>query len=157
MGKLAERLADERRSGVYRVEVTGALEEASALDRYPLLRVALDGAAGDALLARCARVLGLGDEDWAGCAAALADPGWRPAPGHVLLFSGFESAARAGPGALAPLIGALRAAAASRRERGARFFAVFLDPARLLALDPLYDRRRHAPADTAAELEGGRP
>jgi hypothetical protein len=45
MGKLAERLADPARAGVYRVETTEALEEAAALNRYRLERIALDGAA----------------------------------------------------------------------------------------------------------------
>ena len=42
MGKLAERLADPSRSGVYRIRTTEAIEEAAALNGYSLLRV--DGA-----------------------------------------------------------------------------------------------------------------
>ena len=41
MGKLAERLADAARSGVYRVASTEAVEEAAALNGYRVLR--LDG------------------------------------------------------------------------------------------------------------------
>jgi hypothetical protein len=40
MGKLAERLADASRSGVYRVEETAAIEEAAAANGYRLLRLA---------------------------------------------------------------------------------------------------------------------
>ena len=36
MGKLAERLADPQRSGVYRVETTEAVEEAAALRKLGL-------------------------------------------------------------------------------------------------------------------------
>lgn len=39
MGKLAERLADPGRSGVYRVESTEALEEAAALNGFALQRL----------------------------------------------------------------------------------------------------------------------
>jgi hypothetical protein len=38
MGKLAARLADASRSGVYRVESTAALEEAAALNGFLLLK-----------------------------------------------------------------------------------------------------------------------
>jgi len=38
MGKLAERLADPSRSGVYRIRTTEAIEEAAALNGYRLLR-----------------------------------------------------------------------------------------------------------------------
>jgi len=40
MGKLAERLADPSRSGVYRVESTEAVEEAAAINRYTILPLA---------------------------------------------------------------------------------------------------------------------
>lgn len=39
MGKLAERLGDPGRSGVYRVETTEALEEAAALNGFALHRL----------------------------------------------------------------------------------------------------------------------
>ncbi|HEX6320620.1 MAG TPA: hypothetical protein VFZ84_17315 [Burkholderiales bacterium] len=42
MGKLAERLADPSRSGVYRIRTTEVIEEAAALNGYSLLWV--DGA-----------------------------------------------------------------------------------------------------------------
>lgn len=162
MGKLAERLADDRRSGVYRVEVTDALEEAAAIDRYPITRVRLVDAGREDLQRLCARALApCARTGWSGLADALADPGWSPAPGHVLLFDGFEAQLHVEPSALAPLLGALRAAATRRRERALKFFAVFLDPARMLALDPLYDRRRNSAAALAAIAEqtqgGGTP
>jgi hypothetical protein len=42
MGKLAQRLADPSKSGVYRIRTTEAIEEAAALNGYALLR--LEGA-----------------------------------------------------------------------------------------------------------------
>jgi hypothetical protein len=47
MGKLAERLADAKRSGIYRVETTEALEEAAALNGFALERGAPPIRAGD--------------------------------------------------------------------------------------------------------------
>ena len=128
MGKLAERLADARRSGVYRVEATDVLEEAAALNGFALARIGLDDVSGSALDNVCTRAL-----------AACAD-------GHVLLFSGFESLVRGAPGALEPLLSALDAAAGGRRADGLRFFAAFLDPSGILPLAPLYNRRQHSPS-----------
>lgn len=65
-----------------------------------------------------------------------------PRDGQVLLFSGFEPALRAAPGALDPLLKALEDAAAKGRQAGLRFFAAFLDPSQLLALAPLYNWHR---------------
>lgn len=156
MGKLAERLADERRSGVYRLEVTDALEEAAAIDGFPIMRVALDDVVSDQLFARCVGALALRVEgDWADLAAALADPKWSPAAGHVLLFSGFEALVHRDPDALAHLLATLRAVAARRRMQGLRFFAAFLDPTRALSLDPLYDRRRHSLTANARVIDTG--
>jgi len=125
MGKLAERLGDVKRSGVYRIEITEALEEAVALNSFALARVPLDGASAGALSRLCAEVLSL--------------------RANVLLFTGFEALLRGAPGALQPLLSALDAAAAERRAAGLHFFAAFLDPAGMLPLGPLYNWRRKAP------------
>lgn len=156
MGKLAERLADERRSGVYRIEVTDALEEAAAIDGFPIIRVELERVDSARLHAACARALDARtDGHWADLAARLADPAWSPASGHVVLFSGFEAMVRRDPDVLAPLFAALQAAAARRRMQGLRFFVAFLDPTRMLALDPLYDRRRHSSTAVARVNDKG--
>lgn len=161
MGKLAERLGDERRSGVYRVEVTDALEEAAGIVGLPIVSACLNAASAGHLLADCVRATALQPApDWAAFAAALADPSWTPAPGRILLIEGFEPLLEADLRILAPLIAALESAAAGHRLRGERFFAVFLDPGRRLALDPLYDRRRLsalAPACHAIQDNGGEP
>lgn len=117
MGKLAERLSDARRSGVYRVETTEAVEEAAALNGFALERFALDGGLPEIPESR---------------------------NGRVLLFSGFEDLLRRAPEGLDPLLRDLDAAADRRRQAGQRFFAAFLDPQRTLCLPPLYnwDRSR---------------
>ena len=156
MGKLAERLADARRSGVYRLEVTDALEEAAAIDGFPIIRVELARVESARFYAACARALDARtDGHWADLAATLADPAWSPAPGHVVLLSGFEALTRREPDVLAPLLAALQAAAARRRMQGLRFFAAFLDPTRMLSLDPLYDRRRHSSTAVARVNDKG--
>jgi hypothetical protein len=123
MGKLAERLADARRSGVYRVEGTDALEEAVALNGFALARIALDGATADVT----------------DIAATALDS---RRDGRVMLFTGFEALLRSKPQAVEQLLSALRKVAERHHAAGERFFAAFLDPAALLPLDPLYNRRR---------------
>ncbi len=124
MGKLAERLADQSRTGVYRVELTEALEEAAGIVGLPIVQVSLRGATADRLPGACAQA---------------AD-----APGRILLIEDFDDLARRNADALRPLIAALESAADRHRSRGDSFFAVFLDPSRLLAIGPLYDRRQHS-------------
>lgn len=123
MGKLAERLSDPRRSGVYRVESTEALEEAVTLNGFSLVRIALDALSAGALAEVAAQAAAAGD-------------------GRVVLFSGFERLAQSAPAAFARLLADLQAAAAGRREGEARFFAAFLDPAATLSLAPLYNWQR---------------
>lgn len=121
MGKLAERLGDPARAGVYRVETTEAVEEAAALNRYGLERVALNGAV-QPLLERLART-GRG--------------------GRVLLVSGFESLFRERPEEGERLLAELRGRAPGWRERGERVFVAFVDPRRALeSLAPLYNWER---------------
>lgn len=134
MGKLAERLADGRRSGVYRVEATGALEEAVQLNGFAFARIALDGATATALVADIA-------------ASALDSR----RDGRVMLFTGFETLLRGKPEALEQLLSALRVAAERHQAAGERFFAAFLDPGAVLPLAPLYNRRRAALAGGAPE------
>jgi hypothetical protein len=128
VGKLAERLGDAQRSGVYRIEVTEALEEAVTLNGFALERIALEEMPGGALASLAASAAGRG------------------ADGRVLLFTGFEPPLRAVPDVLEALLASLAATAAASRARRERFFAVFLDPGALLALAPLYRWRRSAAA-----------
>jgi len=128
MGKLAERLIDAQRSGVYRVESTEALVEAVALNRFTLNRIALDTIPGSAL------------KDVASDAAAAG------VDGQVLLFSGFDAHGRDMPDALNALIARLETRATRDREGGRHFFAVFLDPKAILPLAQLYNWRRSTAA-----------
>jgi len=116
MGKLAERLSDARRSGVYRVETTEALEEAAGLNGFALERFAL------------------------AVPSAVQAPAGSRRDGCVLLFTGFEPLAH--NGALKLLLGELEAHAKGCSEEGARYFAVFLDPSGMLPLPPLYNWQR---------------
>ncbi len=116
MGKLAERLSDPERCGVYRVETAAALEEAAALNRYPLRRMALNG--GIAAPIEAATGEGSG----------------------VLLLSGFERLFRERPWEGEALLVGLNAAVQLRRQAGARYFVAFLDPdGAAPALPPLYN------------------
>ena len=130
---------------MYRIEVTEALEEAAGIVGLEIVSFPLRGVAAGRFLASCARAVSAAEvESWDALAAALAEPARAPAPGRILLFVGFEELLRREPNALAPLIAALQLAAARHRLEGRRFFAVFLDPTRTVAIDPLYDRRRHS-------------
>jgi hypothetical protein len=120
MGKLAERLGDPARAGVYRVETTVAVEEAAALNGYALLRLRFDAEGGAQALADFAAVQ-------------------RP-DGRVALVSDFEQGFASDPARRDALLEALAAAAAEWRACGIRGFVVFFDPGYALpALAPLYN------------------
>jgi len=130
VGKLAERLSDPARSGVYRIEATEAVEEAAALNRYALLRVRVDG-----------------------CVKPALEPVTRGA-NRVIVVSGFERLARERPGEMRAWLEDLDRAAQAWRPSGARVFIAFLDPAQALPqLLPLYNwqRSRSAAQATGAE------
>ena len=120
MGKLAERLGDPARAGIYRVETAEALEEAAALNGYALRRLRLDAESGARALERLA-------------AEASLDR-------CVALILGFETRFRDHSAQRATLLAALTLAAEGWRARGARVFVVFLDPDReMQGLAPLYN------------------
>jgi len=71
--------------------------------------------------------------NWDALEDCLTDLSWREAGGHVLLFE------RPKPGdELGILIDVLRSSAEFWAGRGRPFFAVFIDPARKLALPDLF-------------------
>ena len=125
MGKLAERLSDAKRSGVYRVETTEALAEAVALNAFSVVRLA-----GPQLPVA-----------WEACLTPRDD-------GRVLLFTGCGLLARHDPHEWASLADRLTAAAVEHRAAGFRFFAVFLDPEAALPLAPLYNWQRKSKEET---------
>lgn len=127
MGKLAERLSDPARAGVYRIETTEAVEEAAALNRYPLLHVRINGSTAPAF------------------AAAAADDE------RVVVLTGFEPLAREQPQEIETLLAKLRHEAERWRERAARVFIAFHDPTRALPqLPPLYNWHRQRSAQIQA-------
>jgi hypothetical protein len=139
MGKLTQRLNDARRSGVYRAPGTTEIEDAARGTRLDLVRVDLRGAEDkDALLERLAGALGFPDwfgGNWDALEDCLQDLSWRAGDGHVLVFDG---QGEVGPDELGVLIDVLGASAAFWAERGRPFFAVFVDPERVLALPELF-------------------
>jgi hypothetical protein len=137
MGKLALRLRDASRSGVYRVarsaEVVEAAREAGLrLETVPF-------SAKPALLTSIAAALAFPDwfgENWDALEDCLTDLSWSEASGHVLLFEG------AGPGDdFGVLVDVLQTAAQYWAGRGKPFFAVFVDAKAALPLPELF---RHA-------------
>ena len=143
MGKLAQRLSDSARSGVYRIETLEALEEAAELNSFRLVRVVLEHvttkpALLDAVADAAAFPVRFG-RNWNALPGCLTDLSWTPARGYVLLVSGFEALRRAAPEDFAGFLESLTAAAADWRDRGRPFFVVFLDPARAVSLAPLYN------------------
>lgn len=120
MGKLAERLSDPARCGVYRVESHGPLEEAAALNRYPLRRLSVSAGIAAPIVA-----------------ATGEDSG-------VLLLAGFEAIFRERPWEGKALIAGLETAVRLRLSAGARYFVVFFDPAEAVPdLPPLYNWKKN--------------
>ena len=136
MSKLAARLGDASRSGVYRASRADAVEEAVPSTRLSLARVALHGAkTKEALLEAIAASLAFPHwfgANWDALEDCLSDLSWLPASGYVLVIE------HAQPGDdLGVLIDVLRSAAEWWSERGKPFVAVFVDPARRLQLPQL--------------------
>ena len=134
MGKLALRLRDASRSGVYRVarpdEVVDAAREAGV--RLHEVRFA----AKPTLLKNLAKALAFPDwfgENWDALEDCLTDLSWSDAPGHVLLFDD----ARAGDD-FGVLVDVLESAAQYWAGRKKPFFAVFLDAKAALPLPELF-------------------
>jgi len=138
MSKLLERLQDASRSGVYRAGGDAAILDALRGSTVETVHVSLEGARGkDELLGRIAAGLNFPEwfgANWDALEDCLDDLSWRPAAGHVLLFSG----ALPGRDETGTLLDVLSSCAQYWAERGKPFFAVFLDPAGALALPALY-------------------
>jgi len=148
MGKLAERLSDPTRSGVYRIETCEAIEEAAALNSFALVRVTLDRVATETALVdavvRAAAFPRRFGKDRESFASGLIDLSWTPAPGYVFLISGFRELQGAALESFSGFLEVLDAAAANWRERGRSFFAAFVDPGSHTPLAPLYNWRKRA-------------
>ncbi|OAI52874.1 hypothetical protein AYO46_04295 [Betaproteobacteria bacterium SCGC AG-212-J23] len=129
MGKLAERLSDASRSGVYRVS-----QDREVLETLPAIqRISLAGATSKAeLLERIAGALKL--PDWFGQNWDALEDSLSERAGH-LLFSDWQALAADDLGVL---LDVLDTSAEFCAGRGKPFFAVFVDPERRLELDGLF-------------------
>jgi hypothetical protein len=139
MGKLAQRLCDPARSGVYRTRQSAQVENAVRSTRLDLARADLAGADDkEALLERLAQALGFPawfGGNWDALEDCLGDLGWRAGDGHVFLFTGYEDLPADDLGVL---LDVLASSAAYWAERGRPFFAVFVDATHALALPELF-------------------
>lgn len=139
MSKLAQRLADATRSGVYRSRQSAEVEDAVRGTRLDLAQVDLQGAdSKEALLERMALALGFPawfGGNWDALEDCLGDLGWRAGDGHVFLFTGHEDLPA---DELGVLLDVLASSAAYWAERGRPFFAVFVDPEHALGLPELF-------------------
>ena len=131
-----QRLGDASKSGVYRVSRTDEIVDATQGSALRVSRIHLSGT-GDkqALMQRIAAALQFPSwfgANWDALEDCLGDLSWSRAGGHVLLF---EGAAELPADERGILLDVLASAAASWKERGRPFFAVFLDgPAELPGL-----------------------
>jgi hypothetical protein len=129
MGKLAERLNDASRSGVYRVsQDREVLETLPAIHRISLAGVKSKGE----LLDRIALTLHL--PDWFGQNWDALEDSLSERAGH-LLFSDWQGLAADNLGVL---LDALDSSAEFCAGKGRPFFAVFVDPERRLQLEDLF-------------------
>ena len=134
MGNLVERLRDASRSGVYRASRAEPIMEATRGSALSLVKITVREK--EALMKDIAAALDFPDwfgGNWDALEDCLFDLSWRNAAGHVLVFE----EAKAGDD-LGVLIDVLRAAAEYWAGRGEPFFALFIDPARSLALPDLF-------------------
>lgn len=141
MSKLLQRLSDAAKSGVYRAPHGRDITQSLRGGPLRLARIDLGGvAARDALLAAIAAALDFPEwfgGNWDALEDCLADLSWSKAAGHVLLIEGAAGLPADERGILVDILGSV---AASWKERGRPFFAVFLADAG--PLPELYKSRR---------------
>jgi len=134
MGKLIERLLDASRSGVYRSPRAEPIMDAVRGSALSLVMIRAQGK--EALLTHIAAGLEFPDwfgQNWDALEDCLTDLSWRNAAGHVLVFE------KPQPGDdLGVLIDVLISAAEFWAAQGEPFFAVFVDPERVLMLADLF-------------------
>lgn len=139
MSKLLQRLQDPGKSGVYRATRADAIADALRGSKVSLARIALQGITEKpALLRRIGSNLGFPDwfgENWDALEDCLTDLSWRHGQGHVLLFEGFEFLPADDVGVL---IDVLVSAAEFWAGQGKPFFAVLIDPDRVVMLADLF-------------------
>jgi hypothetical protein len=133
MAKLLERLRDASRSGVYRVRSDAAVLDALGQGGLAAARIPLEGAASkEQLLERMARALGF--PEWFGGNWDALEDSLTEADGYLLFYDWRELPADE-RGVLSDV---LASAAEFHAAQGAPFFAIFVDPDRVLDLDDLF-------------------
>ena len=139
MAKLIERLQDAEKSGVYRATRVDEIADAVRGSKLNFARIALQGITEKtALLRKIAATLGFPDwfgENWDALEDCLTDMSWREAQGHVLVFEGFQFLPEDDLGVL---IDVLISAAEFWADQDKPFFAVLIDPQRVLMLADLF-------------------
>src|SRR3954447_1341543 len=132
MSKLLQRLSDPARSGVYRTRDEGAILDAT---RAAPLDVALVDARGSLFdgLSQALELPSWFGRNWDALEDFLADLSWRKGDGHVVIFRSYPADENLGT-----LVDVLRSSAEYWMGRGKPVFAVFVDPAKKLALPELY-------------------
>ena len=132
MSKLLQRLSDPARSGVYRTREEKAILDATRNTKLDVVSVE----AQEQLFDSVARALAFPDwfgHNWDALEDVLGDLSWRKGDGHVVVFRTYPAGEDFGI-----LVDVLRTTAEYWAGRGKPFFAVFLDPAKNLALPDLY-------------------
>jgi barstar (barnase inhibitor) len=139
MAKLIQRLQDAAKSGVYRASRVDAVADAVRGSKLSFARIPLqDVTEKNALLRRIAATLGFPawfGENWDALEDCLMDLSWREAQGHVLALEGFQFLPA---GDVGVLIDVMISAAEFWAGQGKPFFAVFIDPDRVLMVADLY-------------------
>ena len=132
MSKLLQRLSDAARSGVYRTRDEQTVLDATRGAGLDVVTVDAKGNLFDSL----ARALAFPEwfgRNWDALEDVLGDLSWRKGDGHVVVFRSYPEGEELGI-----LADVLRSTAEYWAGRGRPFFAVFVDPARKLALPDLY-------------------
>lgn len=132
MSKLRMRLQDAARSGVYRASHDADVIDATRDSDLDVVSLSIEGNIFEALARQLEFPEWFGG-NWDALEDCLGDLSWRGAEGHVLLFRSWPSGDELGT-----LLDVLRSSAEYWAGRGRPFFAVFVDPARQLALPALY-------------------
>jgi len=135
MSKLLERLSDPARSGVYRTREEQTILDVTRGGRLDVATVE----AKENLFDNLAQALAFPNwfgRNWDALEDVLGDLSWRKGDGHVVVFRTYPTGEDFGI-----LVDVLRTTAEYWAGRGKPFFAVFLDPAKTLALPDLYRER----------------
>ena len=139
MGKLIQRLQDPAASGAYRAGRIDPITDAVRGSTLSFARISLSNVKEKAALLRAIAAAlafpeGFG-ENWDALEDCLTDLSWCQGQGYVLVFEGFQFLPA---GELGELIDVLITAAEFWAQRREPFFAVFIDPERVLALADLF-------------------